>query len=106
MQDLIGVLGLGGYGIALLAAVYALLPKKGSLENQMIDQLQERITSMEANFAGQNTRIDFLETSLIWYRRRDVAWGRYVSIVQTGAERGQMPPWPDPTGILAEVRHD
>ena len=84
MQDLVSVLGLGGYGLALLAAVYALLPKKGSLEG----------------------RVDRLEDLLIWYRRRDVAWERYVSIIKTGAERGEMPPWPDPIGILAEVRHD
>lgn len=106
MQDLIGVLGLGGYGLALLAAVYALLPKKGSLENQMIDQLQERVASLEAKAAEQTTRTDYLEDVLIWYRRRDVAWERYVSIIKTGSERGKMPPWPEPVGILAEVRHD
>lgn len=99
MQDLVSVLGLGGYGLALLAAVYALLPKKGSLENQMIDQLQERLTPLEE-------RVDRLEDLLIWYRRRDVAWERYVSIIKTGVERGEMPPWPEPIGILAEVRHD
>jgi hypothetical protein len=99
MQDLVSVLGLGGYGLALLAAVYALLPKKGSLENQMIDQLQERVTPLEE-------RVDRLEELLIWYRRRDVAWERYVAIIKTGSERGEMPPWPEPVGILAEVRHD
>lgn len=99
MQDLVSILGLGGYGLALLAGVLALLPKKGSLENQMIDQLQERLSPLEE-------RVDRLEEMLIWYRRRDVAWERYVSILKTGAERGEMPPWPEPIGILAEVRHD
>lgn len=99
MQDLVSILGLGGYGLALLTGVLALLPKKGSLENQMIDQLQERLAPLEE-------RVDRLEEMLIWYRRRDVAWERYVSILKTGAERGEMPPWPEPIGILAEVRHD
>ena len=106
MQDLVSVLGLGGYGLALLAAVYALLPKKGSLENQMIDQLQESDKGKEDRIGSLEGRVDRLEDLLIWYRRRDVAWERYVSIIKTGAERGEMPPWPDPIGILAEARHD
>src|SRR5690606_29865752 len=81
MQDLVSVLGLGGYGVALLAAVYALLPKKGSLENQMIDQLQESDKGKEERIGSLESRVDRLEDLLIWYRRRDVAWDRYVSII-------------------------
>lgn len=99
MQDIIGVLGLGGYGLALLAGIYALLPKKGSLETQ-------RITELREDLGKTDERVDRLEEMLIWYRRRDVAWQRYVATIQTGAERGEMPPWPEMVGILAEVRHD
>lgn len=106
MQDLISVLGLGGYGLALLAGIYALLPKKGSLENQMIDQMQESDKAKDDRLGALEARQDRLEGMLIWYRRRDVAWERYVATIQTGAERGEMPPWPAPIGILAEVRHD
>lgn len=106
MQDLIGILGLGGYGLALLAAVYALLPKKGSLENQMIDQLQERIESLEKTSGEQDKKIDVLYSDLSRLRRRDIAWERYVAQMQTGVERGIFPPWPERIGILAEAHHD
>lgn len=106
MQDVIGVLGFGGYGLALLAGIYALLPKKGSLENQMIDQMQESAQAKDDRLGGLETRVDRLEALLIWYRRRDVAWERYVATLQTGVERGEMPPWPALTGILSEARHD
>ena len=113
MQDLIGTLGLGGYLVALLAAVYALLPKKGALENQRIDQLQEDINGLreelgrQRDAAGeQSDRIDTLENLLIWFRRRDVAWERREAQLMTGVERGEFPPWPAREGILTEVRHD
>lgn len=99
MQDLVSILGLGGYGLALLAGVYALLPKKGSLETQRITELREDLEKTD-------TRVDKLESLLIYFRRRDVAWERYVSVIKTGAERGEMPPWPEPARILTEVRHE
>lgn len=94
---------IGGWVVAVLtvtiSAVVSLFPKKGSLEHQMLDQQQERIDALEK-------RIDRIEPMLVWYQRRDIAWQRYVSTIQTGAERGVMPPWPDLDGILAEVRND
>ncbi|GGM42135.1 hypothetical protein [Microbacterium saperdae] len=91
---------LGGWGVALVIAVIALLPKKGSLEHQMIDQQQERIEKLEG-------RLDALEPALAWYQRRDVAWERREAQLMSGAERGEYPPWPARVGILAEEKkHD
>lgn len=106
MQEVIGTLGLGGYLVALLAGVYALLPKKGALENQRIDSLQRDIEALRGESGGQSERIDRLENMLIWYRRRDVAWERREAMLMTGVERQEFPPWPVREGILAEVRYD
>lgn len=113
MNEWIASLGIGGYGLAVLSALYALLPKKGSLENQRIDQLQEdlkamreELTTQRGQYGEQTQRIDRLEDMLIWYRRRDVAWDRYVSQIKTMVERMEAPPWPAMEGILQEARHD
>lgn len=98
---------IGGWVVAVVvafiaaigAAVGALFPKKGSLEHQMIDQQQERIEALEK-------RVDLLEPALVWYQRRDVAWERREALLMGGVERGEYPPWPARTGILAEERHD
>lgn len=84
---------------AIIAAIVSLFPKKGSLEHQMIDQQQERIESLEG-------RVDRLEPMLVWHQRRDVAWERRESQLMNGVERGEYPPWPERTGILAEERHE
>ncbi len=94
---------IGGWMVAIvtaiIAAIVSLFPKKGSLEHQMIDQQQERIESLEG-------RVDRLEPMLVWHQRRDVAWERRESQLMNGVERGEYPPWPERTGILAEERHD
>jgi len=94
---------IGGWVVAILTAVIAaivsLFPKKGSLEHQMIDQQQERIEALEK-------RVDLLEPLLVWHQRRDVAWERRESQLMSGVERGEYPPWPVRTGILAEEKHD
>lgn len=94
---------IGGWVIAVIvagiAAISALLPKKGSLEHQMLDQQQERIEALEK-------RIDRIEPMLVWYQRRDVAWERRESQLMSGVERGEYPPWPIRVGILAEEKHD
>lgn len=86
---------LGGWGVAILLAVVALLPKKGSLEHQMIDQQQERIESLEG-------RLDRLEPDLSRERLKNVAWERREGDLMSGVERGVYPPWPPRTGILSE----
>jgi len=94
---------IGGWVVAILtvsiSAVVSLFPKKGSLEHQMIDQQQERIETLEE-------RVDRLEPMLLWHQRRDVAWERRESQLMSGVERGEYPPWPARTGILAEEKHD
>lgn len=84
---------------AAIALVATLLPKKGSLEHQMIDQQQERIEALES-------RLDRLEPKLLRYERIIVAWERWESQLMSGVERGEYPPWPARTGILAEEKHD
>lgn len=100
MPDLTAI---GGWLVAVIvgaiAAVASLFPKKGSLEHQMIDQQQERIEALEK-------RVDLLEPLLVWHQRRDVAWERRESLLMGGVERGEYPPWPARTGILAEEKHD
>ncbi|WP_136043218.1 MULTISPECIES: hypothetical protein [unclassified Microbacterium] len=94
------ILGVVGIAIgALLSGLLRLIPAKGSLEHQMIDQQQERIESLEG-------RVDRLEPLLVWHQRRDVAWERRESQLMSGVERGEYPPWPVRTGILAEEKHD
>lgn len=94
---------IGGWVVAVIVAgitaVVSLFPKKGSLEHQMIDQQQERIETLES-------RVDRLESMLVWYQRRDVAWERRESQLMSGVERGEFPPWPARTGILAEEKHE
>lgn len=91
----------GGWAVAVVVAVIsvigAVLPKKGSLEHQMLDQQQERIKALEE-------RIDRIEPMLIWYQRRDIAWERHVAQMVSGHERGLFPPWPERAGILREER--
>lgn len=100
------VSNIGGWLVAVIIAIIAWFPKKGSLEHQMIDQLQERVASLETGSEQQSKRVDYLEDALIWYRRRDVAWERRESVLMSVAERGAFPPWPAREGILAEVRYD
>lgn len=101
---------IGGWVVAILvasiAAVVSLFPKKGSLEHQMIDQKQEEITAKDARLEAVEARIDRLEAILVWYQRRDVAWERREAQLMNGVERGEYPPWPSRTGILAEEKHD
>ncbi|QNA93271.1 MULTISPECIES: hypothetical protein [unclassified Microbacterium] len=100
MPDLTAI---GGWVVAVIvgaiAAVASLFPKKGSLEHQMIDQQQERIETLEK-------RVDSLEPALLRYQRKDLAWERREAQLMSGVERGEYPPWPEKTGILAEEKHD
>lgn len=99
--------------VGALGLIGALLPKRGTLENTRIDQLQEDIDGLRRElgeqrkaYGEQSERIDGLEEMLIWFRRRDVAWERREAELMLGAEQGRFPPWPERTGILAERRHD
>lgn len=93
---------IGGWAAALVLAIIALLPKKGSLEHQMIDQKQEEIKVKDERLTAVEARIDRLEAVLVWYQRRDVAWELRESRLMMGAERGEYPPWPARDGILTE----
>lgn len=99
--------------VGALGLIGALLPKRGTLENTRIDQLQEDINGLRTElkeqreaYGEQSDRIDNLEQMLIWFRRRDVAWERREAEIMLGVEQGRYPPWPERTGILVETRHD
>lgn len=93
----------GGWVVAIiLGVVAAIVPKKGSLENQRIDQFQEDLGALRDAQGASDERIDKLERMLVWYQRRDVAWELREARLMIGAERGEYPPWPDRDGILME----
>lgn len=103
MDNPLQIIGsLGGYLSAVIVAAIAWFPKKGSVENQMIDQYQERDEAREKRVAVLEGRIDRLEGMLVRAQRRDVAWELYVARIMIGAERGEFPPWPQREGILSE----
>ena len=89
--------------IALIAGVFALWPKKGSLEHQMIDQLQEQVASLEARLK----RVEERETTREQYARklekRDQAWALYYTQVAIGVEKGHVPPLPPLPEFLMEI---
>lgn len=93
----------GGWAAALVLAVIALFPKKGSLEHQMIDQKQEEVKDKNERLTAVELRIERLEKLLLWYQRRDIAWERREMLLMRGAEGGIYPPWPAREGILTET---
>lgn len=104
--DLLGSGGLVALGGIIIGGIVALLPKKGSIENQRLVQFQSDLNQEREEREKLGARIDLLEESLIWFRRRDVAWERREALLMTGVEQGKFPPWPERVGILNEVRHD
>lgn len=93
----------GWVAAAVVALLAAFVPKKGSLENLRIDQYQEDFKDLSTRLDAANSRIDRIETLLLWYQRRDVAWERREAQIIIGVERGQMPPFPAREGILTET---
>lgn len=96
----------GGWAVAIGVAVIALVPRKGSLENNHIDQLQEDLTSAWARLELLTVRIDAEERRNTLYRKRDIAWHLHYAQVQVGVERGEIPPWPGLPDILQELEDD
>ncbi|MFT4156630.1 MAG: hypothetical protein QM630_01675 [Microbacterium sp.] len=95
---------IGGWVVAVvlgaLSLIAALLPKKGSIENARIDQLQEDLAAERAERKELGARVDVMDRKLDHYRRRDVAWMRFYATVQHGVEAGTIPPWPDLPDVL------
>lgn len=86
---------IGGWGLAIVLALIALLPRKGTIENTRLDQLQEDLAAERERGNKQTERIDLIEKNLTKYQKRDIAWTRHYAIIQHGVETGTIPPWPD-----------
>ncbi|MEV8338520.1 hypothetical protein [Leucobacter sp. NPDC077196] len=85
----------GGWGLAIVLALIALLPRKGTIENTRLDQLQEDLAAERAERKELSTRLDVVDKKLDRYRTRDIAWMRHYAMIQHGVETGTIPPWPD-----------
>lgn len=84
---IVGVIGLAA------AAVTAWLPKKGSLEHQLIDQLQEQVNGQGQKLARLDKKVDELRFEI---RIRD----DYISTLRRAIEdRHEPPPPPWPEGL-------
>ena len=101
MPDLTAI---GGWVVAVLLGIItlagALLPKRGSIENTRIDQLQEDLAAERQERKDLAARVDAMDRKLDHYRRRDVAWMRHYALIQQGVEAGTIPPWPDLPEVL------
>lgn len=90
---------IGGWVVAILtvtiSAVVSLFPKKGTIENTRIDQLQEDLAAERTERKELATRVDVMDRKLDYYRRRDLHWMRHYAMLQRGVEAGTIPPWPD-----------
>ena len=96
----------GGWAVAIGVAVIALVPRKGSLENNHIDQLQEDLTTAWGRLELLTIRIDAEERRNALYRKRDIAWHLHYARIQVGVSRGEIPPWPDLPDIIQELEND
>ena len=96
----------GGWAVALTGAIIAFLPKKGSLENARIDQLQEDLQDERAARSALEVRVAGIDRTNRFFLRRDLAWQRHYHSVQMGVEAGLVPPWPEMPSILVESEED
>lgn len=86
---------IGGWGAAIVLALIALLPRKGSIENARLDQLQEDLAAEREERKALGGEVKELREDLNHYRGRDIAWAQHYSLIQHGVEMGTIPPWPD-----------
>lgn len=86
---------IGGWGVAIVLALIALLPRKGTIENTRLDQLQEDLEAERTERKALGAEVKELRTDVDMYRGRDLAWMQHYSLIQHGVETGTIPPWPD-----------
>lgn len=96
----------GGWAVAIGVAIIALVPRKGSLENARIDQLQEDLAAERTARINQDARITRIDRVNTKYQKRDIAWQRHYHTIQQGVEDGTIPPWPDLPAIITETDND
>lgn len=102
MPDLMGPIGVALVGVVgiIVGGLIQLIPKKGSVENARIDQLQEDLAAERSERKELSARVDVMDRKLDYYRRRDIAWMRHYALIQRGVEDGTIPPWPDLPDVL------
>lgn len=95
---------IGGWVVAILtvtiSAVVSLFPKKGTLENTRIDQLQEDLAAERDERKALASEVKQIKTEQDRLARRDLAWMLHYDLVKQGVEAGQIPPWPALPEIL------
>jgi len=102
---------IGGWAVAILiasiSAIVSLFPKKGSIENTRIDQLQEDLAAerqerrqLAAEVKDLGDEAKSIRTEQDRLARRDLAWILHYDLVKQGVEAGRIPPWPDLPEIL------
>lgn len=102
---------IGGWVVAVLSvlitAIVSLFPKKGTIENTRIDQLQEDLAAERAERKMLAAEVKSLADEAKTIRveqdrlaRRDLAWILHYDLVKQGVEAGTIPPWPALPEIL------
>lgn len=95
---------IGGWAVAIITVVItsivSLFPKKGSIENTRIDQLQEDLGSEREERKALALEVRVIRAEQDRLARRDLAWILHYDLVKQGVEAGTIPPWPELPEIL------
>lgn len=95
---------IGGWLVAIIVAgitaVVSLFPKKGSIENARIDQLQEDLAAERDERKALAAEVKEIQSEQQRFSRRDLAWMLHYDLVKQGVEAGTIPPWPALPEIL------
>lgn len=86
--------------VAAIAAVVPLFPKKGSLENTRIDQLQEDLAAERTERKALADEVKDIKAEQDILARKNLAWMLHYEVVKQGVEAGNIPPWPSLPEIL------
>ncbi len=101
---------IGGWGAMIVLALIALMPRKGTIENTRLDQLQEDLAAERKKRMELETRLDGMDANYAESQQREqklqqtvFAWMRYYAMIQLGIVAGSVPPLPD---LPEELRSD
>lgn len=99
-MEIVGTIG--GWGVAIVLGLIALLPRKGTIENTRIDQLQDDLEAERQERKSLASEVKEIQVALTQYQKRDLAWSLHYQALKQAYEMGQIPPWPD----LPPLLHD
>lgn len=95
---------IGGWVVAILtvsiSAVVSLFPKKGTIENTRIDQLQEDLAAERDERKALALEVKGIRSEQDRLARQNLAWMLHYELVKQGVEAGTIPPWPPLPEIL------